>query len=65
MVRLLPAVNRFLQLLSSLKDEYFDSALVSDMSVGFEFLSDAVSDVSGCDGECVELDNFWGLSYIS
>jgi len=65
MVWLLPAVNRFLQLLSPLKDEHLDSALVSDMSVGFEFLSDAVSDVSGCDGESVELDNFWCLNCMA
>lgn len=62
MVRLFPAVDRLLELLSPLENEHIDSARVGDMTVGFELLPDAVSDVGGCDGESVELDDFWGLS---
>ena len=51
--RHLPAVHRLLVLLACFEDEDVDGLAVRDVSVRFELLAEAVSDVGWKEVECV------------
>ena len=61
MVRLLPTIERLLEVLAALVYEDLDGAWIGDVSVCLEFLADAVADVGRRGGDGVQGDNFGGL----
>lgn len=58
MVRLFPTIESLLEILTTLVDEDFDRAWISNMSVCFKFLADTMTDVGRCYWDGIQGDNF-------
>ena len=65
MIRLFPTIEGLLEVLPALVYEDLDRARIGNVSVCFEFLADAMSDVGRCDGDSVHGDNLGCLPCMS
>lgn len=65
MVRLFPTIEGLLEVLAVLVYEDLNRAWIGNVSVCFELLTDAVSDIGGCGGDGIHGDDFGCLCCMS